>query len=590
MVRTHSCGELRPEHVGQTVTLAGWVHRRRDHGGLRFIDLRDRYGLTQIVFEADRRQVRATAADVGQEWVLQVTGEVRARPPGQANLELATGQVEVVARELVVLNEARVPPFQVSHEAEPDEHLRLRYRYLDMRRPRLGSNLLLRHRVTDFIRHFLAARSFVEIETPMLVKSTPEGARDFIVPSRLHPGRFYALPQSPQLLKQLLMVGGMDRYFQIARCCRDEDPRADRELEFTQLDLEMSFADEGDVQALTEQLLVELTTAVSDRRVLHMPFPRLTYAESMARFGTDKPDLRYGMYLVDLTELASRSSFRLLSSAVEAGREVKAICAPGHYTRKELDELEELAKRFGAGGLIWLAVEMEAGALAARSPIAKFLTQAEIDQLLELTEAAAGHTVFITAGKAEVVAESLGRLRSELAERRGLCRDDVLAYAWIVEPPLVEWDANEGRWNALHHPFTAPHADDISSLDSRPGTVRARAYDIVANGWELGTGSVRIHRRDVQEKVFAVLGMTRETAVEQFGFLLEAFEYGAPPHAGIAPGLDRIVALLAGERNIREVIAFPKTQSGVDLLTGSPARVDEQQLAELGIRMRQSPS
>jgi len=581
MLRTHTCGELRAEHVGQRVTLAGWVNRRRDHGGLIFVDVRDRYGLSQVVFDpAAAPAATLTAHELGAEWVVAVDGRVRPRPEGQANPDMPTGEVEVLAEEVRVLNPARTTPFEIAREVEVDEVNRLRYRYLYLRRPRLQRLLWLRHRATAFVRAYLNRHDFIEVETPILTKSTPEGARDFLVPSRLQPGLFYALPQSPQQLKQLLMVAGFDRYYQIARCFRDEDPRADRELEFTQLDVEMSFVVEEDVMALHEALLIELAAAVAPAfHLRQVPFPRLSYAEAMERYGSDKPDLRFGLELVDIAPDVAGSDFHLFADTVARGERVKAVAVPAVFTRKEIDTLERLARELGAAGLAWLAFAEG----AVRGSVAKFLAESEIAAVRERTGAAEGTTLLIVAGPDDLVGKVLGRLRTEVAQQLGLIPPDELAFAWVVDPPLFEWNVEEGRWDAVHHLFTAPQVADLDRLDREPGTVRARAYDVVCNGYELGGGSIRIHDRAVQERVFRLLNLPEEQAREQFGHMLAAFEYGAPPHGGIALGFDRVVAVLAGETNIREVIAFPKALSGVDPTFGAPSPVPPENLALLGV-------
>ncbi len=582
MLKDHHCGELRREHVGQTVVLAGWVHRRRDHGALIFIDLRDRSGLVQITCNAQSAaEAHAVLNSVRNEYVIQVTGVVQERPAGLVNPNIATGEIEVVVRTARVLNEARTPPFYINEDAAVDEALRLKYRYLDLRRSPMQANIILRHRVVKLIRDYLDQLGFVEIETPMLIKTTPEGARDYVVPSRVHPGEFYALPQSPQQLKQLLMVAGFERYFQIARCFRDEDLRADRQPEFTQLDLEMSFVDREDIMAVIESLYTRIVETYGSKPILTKPFPVLTYAEAMAKYGSDKPDLRFGMAFVDLSDLAETSGFELFHKAVAAGGQVKAIVAPGAagFSRKQVDNLAELARRFGAQGIITIARQADG---SVKSSIAKFLAPETMAALLARVGAAAGDLVVIVAdANRSVVARSLSELRLALGQQLNLINHNVHALCWVVEFPLLEWSAEEGRWTAMHHPFTSAMDEDWPLLESDPGAVRAKAYDLVMDGWEVGGGSIRIHRREQQQAMFRALGIGPEEAEEKFGHLLEAFEYGAPPHGGIATGIDRTVAILAGTSSIREVIAFPKTASATDLMFRSPSPISPAQLREL---------
>ncbi|RMH57701.1 MAG: aspartate--tRNA ligase [Deinococcus-Thermus bacterium] len=577
MRRTLYCGHLREQHTGLKVTLEGWVNRRRDLGGLIFIDLRDREGLVQVVVSPDA-PCFAEASRVRSEWVIRVEGVVRGRPAEQVNQKIATGAVEVLAQNLEVLAEARTPPFPIDAgwRGEEDqnvaEEVRLKHRVVDLRRKRLHDNLRLRHKVIAAIYRFLDAEGFIGVETPYLTRSTPEGARDFLVPSRLEPGHFYALPQSPQLFKQMLMVAGYDRYFQIARCFRDEDLRADRQPDFTQLDMEMSFVEQEDIIELNERLAAYILREVLGVE-LPLPFPRLPYAEAMNRFGSDKPDLRFGLELQDVTEVFKGGAFRAFAEA----EVVKALAAPKALSRKEIEELEALAKSKGAAGLAW--ARLENGALTGG--IAKFIPPT----LLERLTVSEGQTLLFVAGPWRKAVESLGAVRLELGRRLGLIEPG-FKFLWVVDFPLLEWDEEAGRWTYMHHPFTSPNLEDLHLLDSQPAKVRAYAYDFVLNGSEIGGGSIRIHRRDLQERIFALLGIGPEEAQEKFGFLLEALSYGAPPHGGIAWGLDRFVAHLAGEDSIREVIAFPKNKEGKEPLTGAPAPVEEAQLEALGLRLR----
>ena len=594
MLRSTSCGELRTGHVGQTVTLAGWVHRRRDHGNLIFIDLRDRYGLVQVVFNPELApKAHAAAERFRSEWVVKVSGTVYARPEGTANPGLATGEIEVSASSTEVLNESKTPPFEVGDDAEVDELLRLKYRYIDLRRPSMQETIMLRHRVVKYIRDYLDERGFLEIETPILIKSTPEGARDYLVPSRLYPGKFYALPQSPQQLKQLLMVAGMDKYFQIARCFRDEDPRADRQPEHTQLDLEMSFVEQDDVLSLIEDLYTSMLAELVPGKRVVTPFPRLSYQEAMDRFASDKPDLRFGLEMADLTDLASKSGFRVFSSAASGGGIVKGFSVPGAggYARRQLDELVEFTKTRGAQGLVYIALDASAASLDEltgddfRSPAARFLTLDEVKEAAALTGAGPGDLVLIVAGPAKSTNVALSALRDEMARRYELADPNVLHFAFIVDFPLFEWNENEGRWDAMHHAFSMPNADTIQYLESEPGRVIGTLYDLVCNGVELASGSIRVHQRDLQERIFKVLGYTEEQVGQRFKQLLDALEYGAPPHGGIAPGIDRLIMVLLGIDNIRDVIAFPKTQNAIDPLFEAPDNVEAEQLDELRIRI-----
>ncbi|HKO23270.1 MAG TPA: aspartate--tRNA ligase [Chloroflexota bacterium] len=582
MSKTTTCGELSAADGGRSVTLIGWVNRRRDHGDLIFVDLRDRWGITQVVFDPeDSVAAWQQAREVRSEYVLAVTGDVARRLPGKENPHLATGAIELRARELEILNPAETPPFVINEEVPVEEALRLRYRYLDLRRPRMTRNILLRHRVIKFMRDWLDARDFIEIETPILFKSTPGGARDYLVPSRLHPGCFYALPQSPQQFKQLLMVAGFERYFQIARCFRDEDQRGDRQPEFTQLDLEMSFVDRDDVLRLCEQLMCDLVPATSAKRIQERPFPRLTYKDALARYGSDKPDLRFGLELEDVGDLFAGTDFRLFAGALESGGQIKALRAPGlaEISRREIDALTETARRFGAKGLVTVGITQD----GVRSAIARFITPQLRAALLKRLDAVPGDLLLLVADEPAVVAEALGRLRLEIGARLNLADPNVLAFCWIIDVPLFERDEETGGIKAMHHQFTAPLDEDVRLLDSDPLAVRAKQYDLVCNGTELFGGSIRIHQRAVQERIFHLLGMPQEDIAAQFGHMLTAFEFGTPPHGGIAAGLDRIVMLLADEETIREVIPFPKNQSAQDVMGDAPAPVSPEQLAELHI-------
>lgn len=584
MYKTNTCGELTAKDVGKTVTLAGWVHRRRDHGGLIFIDLRDRFGLTQVVFNPQTApDAHRAASDVRNEYVLQVTGVVEKRPAGQENLNLATGEIELNASRAQVLNTANVPPFVINKNDDVDETLRLTYRYLDLRRERMQKNLMLRHRVIKFMRDWLDARGFIEVETPILTKSTPEGARDYLVPSRMHPGEFYALPQSPQQFKQLLMIAGYERYFQIARCMRDEDLRADRQPEFTQLDLEMAFVEQEDVLNLVEELFTALVREVAPERKLQTPWHRLTYDQAMDKYGSDKPDLRFGMELTNVSDIARESQFGVFKNALENRGVVKAIRVPNcaDYSRRELDELIELAKAKGAKG----AVTMQLRADGVHSPASKFMTSEEQRAYLERLGGQTGDLLLFVADEPKIANEALGALRKQLGARLKLTDPNELAFAWVIDFPMFEWNTEEKRWDAAHHPFTSPKPSDMHLLDTDPGAVRANSYDMVCNGYELASGSIRIHNRELQSKIFSLLKIDEERQRVRFGHMLEAFEFGAPPHGGMAPGIDRLIAILCGEDNIRDVIAFPKNQQAQDLMMHAPSDVDEDQLEMLHLQI-----
>ena len=586
MYKTHSCGELRATHANQKVTLAGWVHRRRDHGGVIFLDLRDRYGLVQVTINPTlAKETLEHVGNVRMEWVLQVTGTVQKRPAGMENPKMQTGEIEVIAESIEVLNPAKTLPFMVSGENDlPDENTRLKYRYLDLRRERMTRNLVLRHRVVKFMRDFLDKQNFIEIETPILFKATPEGARDYLVPSRIYPGQFYALPQSPQQLKQLLMVAGMDRYFQIARCFRDEDLRGDRQPEFTQLDLEMSFVQRDDVLALVEQLYTEMIPAVTpQKKLLSSPWPKFSYREVVERYGSDKPDLRFGMELIDVSDIFAGSEFKVFQSAMESGGVVKCIVAPGcaDYSRKEVDALTETARGLGAKGLATLAVTGE----GLKGTAAKFVKPEEAEAVQSKTGAREGDLILFAADQRAVVNKVLGGLRLIFRDKLDLADPNLMAFAWVVDFPMFAWNEEEKKWDAEHHPFTMPQLDDLPKFETNPGDILSDAYDMVCNGYEMASGSIRIHRSDIQLKVFQLLGLSGDQIEQKFGHMLEAFDYGAPPHGGVAPGIDRLVMLLADEPNIREVIAFPKNQTGRDVMADAPSEVEPKQLKELHIKV-----
>ena len=594
MLRTKDCGDLREDSIGSHPTLAGWVSRRRDHGGVIFVDLRDRSGIVQVVFNPETSpQAYEIADQLRSEWVVQIKGTVRVRPPGSENPAMATGMVEVAADEATILNPSLTPPFYISDDVEVDESLRLRYRYLDLRRPEMLRNLTLRHRVVKYIRDFLSDRGFLEIETPILIKSTPEGARDFLVPSRMQPGNFYALPQSPQQLKQLLMVAGVEKYFQIARCFRDEDLRADRQPEFTQLDLEMSFVEEEDILQLTEELYTGMIESVAPDRTMIKPFPRLEYAEAMDRYASDKPDLRFGLEMTDVTDLAKETEFRVFLSVAQNGGIIKGFVVPGQgeYTGTMMRNLEETAQGFGAGGLSHVRFHGAGaiGEIAEEDVLLSPGLRMPVEwsrRLAETMGAVPGDMVLLMAGRGKQVNTWLSAMRDHMGKTLGLADPQTLAFAFVTKFPLFDWNADRNRWDSSHHPFTSPAEGQEDLLEGEDlGSIDSKAYDLVCNGSELASGSIRIHHREEQEKIFRILGYSDEEINEKFGQILEAFEYGAPPHGGIAPGIDRLVAILARTTSIRDVIAFPKTQTGADLLFGSPAPVEPDQLKELELRL-----
>jgi aspartyl-tRNA synthetase len=595
LLKTNNCAELTKNDVGKKVKLAGWVDRRRDHGQLIFIDLRDRSGVAQIVFNPEiSKSSHEIASQLRGEFVVQVSGEVNPRPAGTENLKLPTGEVEIIVDDVVILNTAKTPPFYINEDIDVNENVRLKYRYLDLRRERMKNNIILRHEVIRFMREFLYAKGFLDIETPILMKSTPEGARDYLVPSRLYPGKFYALPQSPQQFKQLLMVGGLEKYFQIAKCFRDEDSRKDRQPEFTQLDIEMSFVEEEDILNLLEELFTTLIEKLKPGLKINKPFTRLPFAEAMDKYGSDKPDLRFGLPIGDISDIAVKTDFGVFKTVVNDGGKIKGIVAPGccAYTRSQLDELNTLAQGLGAQGLLTISLGSDKGDLSAltmegvKSRAAKFIKIEQVKEMAERLGAKMGDLLLIVAGKAEVANAVLGEIRKEMGQRLKLIDPNELKLAFVVNFPLLNWNKDENRWEAMHHPFTSAKESDLHLLDSAPEKVHGRHYDLVCNGFELGGGSIRIHNTEMQRRIFRLFGHSDEKIDRLFGHLLEAFEYGAPPHGGVAVGIDRFVMILTGEETIRDVIAFPKNQSAYDLMFDAPAEVADKQIDELHIKLK----
>ncbi len=587
MMRTHTCNDLNTGHKDDEVTLCGWVHRRRDHGNLIFIDLRDRYGLTQIVSDpAESKELHEKFDKLRPEFVIQIKGNVRLRPEGMTNKKMPTGEIEVLCSDMAILNVSQVPPFEIDQDKEVAEEMRLKYRYLDLRRERMKSNLVMRHRLIKRLRDLMDERGFVEVETPIMIKGTPEGSREYMVPSRLYPGNFYVLPQSPQQLKQLLMVAGFDRYFQVARCFRDEDQRGDRQPEFTQLDVEMSFVEAEDVMNINEEVMIMLVEElVPEKKIMEKPFKRIRWQEAMDKYGVDKPDLRFGMPITDLTEELGTCGFSVFKDSAASGGKIRALRVEGGaaYTRREIDELTEVAKAYGGRGLAY----MQFTETEVKSPILKFINESDVNVIKEKTGAKTGDIVFFAADKFATVCAVMGQIRLVCGDKAGLRDPEVFAFCWVTDWPLLSWNEEEQKLNAEHHPFTAPFDEDVILLDTKPESVRAKAYDLVLNGSEIAGGSIRIHNRDLQSKIFDILQISKDDAERRFGHLLKAFEYGAPPHGGIAWGLDRVIMIFRNEPNIREVIAFPKDQKARDLLLNSPSQLPDQQIAEAHIAIKQ---